>query len=277
MNMLRSVATGLVDAHQHFWNPRRVPQPWLRREHRVLDRPFEPPDLVPLLEPAAVARTVVVQSATGDADTDYLFEVVDDLEWVGAVVAWVRLDAADTTRSRLSELVRRPKLRGIRHLVQLEPDPHWILRPEVQEGLAVVAEAGLVLELPAEFPNHLVDVPELARRYPELTLVIDHLAKPPVGTPAMERWRDELASAAQFPNVHAKVSGLAGEFEPAIEAALRLLGPSRLMVGSDWPVSLLHAGYVETIRRLSDAVTAVAGSEASEILSETASRVYRLT
>src|SRR5947207_1913133 len=186
----------IVDAHHHFWNPARIPQRWMTAEHAAIDRTFEPADLEPLLNAAGVVRTVLVQSAASDEDTDYMFELVADLDWVGAVVAWIPLDAPSESRTRLRVLAEQPKLRGVRELIHQKSDPHWILRPEVDEGLQAVAEAGLVLELPAVFPDHLGDVPELAGRHPRLTLVIDHLTKPPFGTPAMARWRDELAAAA---------------------------------------------------------------------------------
>jgi L-fuconolactonase len=276
----------IVDAHHHFWNPSRIPQPWMTSEHAVIDRAFEPVDLEPLLAAAGVTRTVLVQSAASDADTDYMFELVADADFVGGVVAWVRLDQAVAARARLDELAAQPKLRGIRHLIHQEQDPHWILRPEAQEGLAAVAEAGLVLELPAVFPDHLGDVPELARRHPGLAIVIDHLAKPPLGTDGMPAWREQLAAAAAHANVAAKVSGLntvvqrgdwtADDLAPAVEAALETFGPPRLMLGSDWPVALLNGGYVDVLGRTAAAVRAAAGDAADEILAGTASRLYRL-
>jgi L-fuconolactonase len=276
----------MIDAHHHFWNPARIPQPWMAAEHAAIDRAFEPADLEPLLAQAGVVQTVLVQSAARDDDTDYMFELVADVDWVGAVVAWVRLDDAAAARARLRELTPQPKLRGIRHLIHQEPDTHWLLRPEVQDGLAAVADAGLLLELPAVFPDHLDDVPELSRRHPGLTLVVDHLAKPPLGTPAMGRWQEELAAAAEHPNVFAKVSGLntvvrradwsPDDLEPAVKAALESFGASRLLFGSDWPVALLNGGYVDVVARTAEAVRAVAGRDAETILSGTASRLYRL-
>jgi len=281
-----TVSFMLIDAHQHFWNPARIPQPWMTAEHAAIDRRFEPGDLEPLLAAAGVTRTVLVQSASHDADTDYMFELVADVDFVGAVVAWAPLDDAPAARRRLRELAAQPKLRGVRHLIHQEPDPHWILRDEVQDGLAAVAAAGLVLELPAVFPDHLGDVPELARRHEELTIVIDHLAKPPLGSTAMSRWRDELADAASHANVFAKVSGLntifshadwgPADLAPAVEAATESFGPSRLMLGSDWPVALLNGGYLDVVSRTADAVRNAAGERAAEILSGTASRLYRL-
>ena len=247
-------------------------------EHAAINRAFEPADLEPLLAPADVTRTVLVQSAASDDDTDYMFELTADVDWVGAVVAWVRLDDAETTRGRLRALGAQPKLRGVRHLIHQEPDPHWILRPEVQPGLEAVEEAGLVLDLPVEFPNHLEDVPELARRHPRLVLVIDHLGKPPAGAGDFRAWRKQLAAAAEHPNVFAKVSGLdtGVDLTLAIEAAVSTFGADRLMAGSDWPVSLLTGGYCDVVGRTSAVIAQVAGDAAGEILTTTAQRVYGL-
>jgi L-fuconolactonase len=265
----------VVDAHHHFWNPGRIPQRWMTAEHAAIDRPFEPADLEPLLREGEIDRTVLVQGACEDRDTDYMFELIDGVDWVGAVVAWV--DLADA-RTRLRELRSQPKLRGIRHLIHTEPDPHWILRPSVAPGLELLQAEGLLLELPAEFPHHLEDVPELARRYPGLTLVIDHLAKPPLGSSGLARWREQLSAAAAHPNLRAKVSGLDTrlDIQPAVQAAVASFGPGRLVFGSDWPVSLLNGSYAEVTGRTIDAVRAVAGDGADAILGGTAAELYAL-
>jgi L-fuconolactonase len=274
----------LVDAHHHFWNPARIPQPWMTAEHAAIDRAFEPPDLEPLLAACGVVATVLVQSAAEDRDTDYMFELVERAPWVGAVTGWCRLDDVETTRRRLDSLAGHTKLRAIRHLIHQEADPHWVLRPEVQPALALLEEHGLLLELPAVFPDHLGDVAELARRHAGLTLVIDHLAKPPLGTPAMAAWQAELEAAAACPNVVAKVSGLntmvgrsdwdAGDLEPAVRVAFAAFGPERLVFGSDWPVALLNGTYEHVVRETAEAVRRVAGGEAGPVLAGNAARLY---
>ena len=95
-----------------------------------------------------------------------MFAQAAEHPWIGAVTAWVDLVSPERTRSRLDALASEPELRGIRHLIHEEADPHWILRAAVLESLAVVEERGLVLELPCVFPRHLGDLPELARRFP---------------------------------------------------------------------------------------------------------------
>ena len=171
----------VVDAHQHFWNPARIPQPWMTDEHAAIARTFEPPDLEPLLADCGVGQTVLVQSAATDEDTDYMFEVAGEVPGWGRSSAGAGSTIRDAARRRLDELQARPKFRGIRHLIHQEHDPHWILRPSVAAGLALLEERGLLLELPAVYPNHLDDVPTLAARYPGLTIVVDHLGKPPLG------------------------------------------------------------------------------------------------
>jgi L-fuconolactonase len=274
----------IIDSHHHFWNPAVIPQPWMTEEHRVIDRSFEPRDLEPLLAECGITATVLVQSAASDVDTDYMFDLVEEAEWVGAVTAWCRLDDVQVARRRLDDLRSRPKLRGVRHLIHQEPDPHWLLRAEIQPALGLLEERGLLLELPAVFPDHLGDVPELARRYPGLILVVDHLAKPPIGTPGIGAWEASLEQAAACSNVVAKVSGLntmvqrpdwdASDLEAVVGMAFVAFGPRRLLFGSDWPVALLNGSYQHVVRETVAAIRSVAGDDAGAILGGNAARLY---
>jgi L-fuconolactonase len=215
-----------------------------------------------------------------------MFEVADEVSWVGAIVAWCPLDDEHRTRARLETLRLRRKFRGIRHLIHQEPDPHWIMRPEVHPGLALLESEQLVLELPAVFPHHLGDIPELARRYPGLTMVIDHLGKPPLGTDDMKPWEELLRAAAVPTNVHAKISGLntvaptrewtAADLEPAVRVAVDAFGTTRLVCGSDWPVALLNGDYERVWRETVSAIEDIVGAEADQILTTTAATLYRL-
>jgi L-fuconolactonase len=156
----------------------------------------------------------------------------------------------------------------------------------VQPALALLEERGLLLELPAVFPGHLVDVPELARRYPALKLVVDHLGKPPIGTAAMPSWQYDLEHAAACPNVFAKVSGLnttirsaewsAADLEPAVRIAAGAFGAGRLMFGSDWPVALLNGTYEQVVRETTNAIRTVAGDDAEMILGANALSLYAI-
>ena len=278
-----------VDGHQHFWDPARVGLPWLRPEHGILARAFEPGDLEPLLSGAGVARTILVQSACADGDNGLMFEHARGRDWIAAVVAWLPLESPERTALRLEELAAEPKLRGVRHQIHDEPDPHWILQPNVLESLQLLEARRLVLELPAVWPRHLPDVPELARSFPELTIVVDHLGKPPLdgGAADLEAWAGELRAAADSgPNVAAKISGLntatskldwsAADLESCIRTALDAFGAERLLCGSDWPYALLNGGYQRIWSGTRRALAAVAPDGQEQLLARTAERLYRL-
>ena len=248
--------------------------PWLTADLAAVDRPFLPTDLAPELAGAGVEGTVLVQSACSDADTDFMLSLADQHEWIRGVVAWVDLEQPVRAEARLDELAAHGRVRGIRHLIHDEADPHWILRRAVADGLGLVEERDLVLELPAVWPRHLPDVPELAARYPTLRLVIDHLAKPPVDG-RLDAWADALRAAAEGENVSAKFSGVdARVLEPALEVALDAFGPQRLLWGSDWPVSLLTTTYGEYFAASVRAVEGLAPERADDLLRGNAARLY---
>ncbi len=275
-----------VDGHQHFWDPTTLPLPWMTAAQAVIDRPFGPGQLAPLMRTAGVEATILVQAACLDADTDSMFDHAARYEWIAAVVAWVPLDDPNRADERLDELAAEPKLRGIRHLIHDEEDPHWILQSSVLESLELLEQRGLIIELPAVFPRHLGDVPELARAFPQLRIVIDHLGKPPLGRDIFGRWATELATAAENPNVAAKISGLntattahdwdAAALRPAVQVAVDAFGPDRLLCGSDWPVALLNGDYDRVWRETRRVVELVAPANAEAVLAGTARRLYEL-
>jgi L-fuconolactonase len=276
----------IVDAHQHFWNLERGPLPWMTDAHAAIRRTFEPSDLEPLLARTGVSTTVLVQAANSDADTDAMFEHAARHDWIGGVIAWIDLRSPERTEQRLDELAPRQKLRGFRHLIHDERDPHWILRDDVLASIALLEQRGLILELPCVYPRHLGDVPELAARFPGLTIVIDHLGKPPLGRAELVPWAAAIGAAAARGNVAAKLSGLntmlpssdwhASDLRDAVEIALDAFGPNRLLCGSDWPVALLNGDYEKVWRETIGVLEDVAPQHAGALLSGTAVRLYGL-
>jgi L-fuconolactonase len=274
----------IVDAHHHFWNTARNPLPWMTPSHGAIDGIFEPATLAPSLAAHGIDRTVLVQAADLDSDTDYMFELANGVAWVGAVTAWLPLADPTRCRRRLAELVRHSKFRAVRHLIHFEPDPHWIMQPEVLESLALVAESRLILELPVVFPRHFQDTAELAGRFPDLRLVIDHLGKPPIGSDRMDEWEALIRSCASHENVYSKISGLntsmsrtdwdVDDFIEPAKVAIDCFGPDRLMCGSDWPVALLNGDYDRVWETLVEALELVAPDSASRLLGETARDLY---
>jgi L-fuconolactonase len=138
----------------------------------------------------------------------------------------------------------------------------------------------------AVFPNHLKHVPTLAEKVPNLTLIIDHLAKPPIKDKQMGDWADQMAAAAQYPNVYAKISGLntavgspdwsAADLKPYIDFAIEKFGAERLMFGSDWPVAILAGDYAKVWAETNKALAGRSQAEIDAILGGAAANAYRI-
>jgi L-fuconolactonase len=285
----------VIDAHLHLWNTERLRYEWLQRpENAVINRTFGFADVRSRAAAAGVDRAVLVQADDSAADTEVMLEIAAAHPEVAGVVAWVPLDRPAEAAARLDELEKRPAFSGIRTLIHDQPDPDWLLRPEVGEGLALLEQRGIPFDVIAVLPRHLSHVPVLSERYPELRMVLDHLAHPPLGEPGtgesgtgesgMGEWRALITAAARNPRVFAKVSGLyppgsswtADDLEEVVDFAFGLFGPDRLMFGSDWPVAELSGGYAKVRTELSRLFASLSPDGHLAVLGGTAARFYAL-
>jgi L-fuconolactonase len=273
-----------IDAHHHLWDLSTGGYDWPTPAETPIFRSFTPDDLRPELVRAGVDRTVLVQTVDTLEDTDAMIRAKAANEWIAGIVGWVPLtDVRAATREIESRLGNG--LRGVRHLIHRMPDDDWLLRADVRTGLALLTSFELSFNVMAVFPRHLRHVPAVADQHPGLTIVIDHLAKPPIRGHGWDQWRLELEAAARRPNVVAKLSGLdtaAGpgwtgdEILPSVEVAIEAFGPSRLLFGSDWPVCHLVSTYGQVVDATERWLAALSPHERDAVLGANAERVYRL-
>ena len=272
-----------TDAHQHFWDLASGRYDWPTEAEGPIFRSFGPAELAPELQAAGIDRTVLVQTTDSTADTDSMLEAAVRHPFIGGVVGWVPLQDPASLQAELDRLDGR--LSGVRHLIHREADPGWILRGDVAAGLGELERLGLPFDVVAVFPDHLALVPEVARRHPDLVLVIDHLAKPPYRGEAWDAWSAQLRAAAAAPTVRAKISGLdtaagpgwtVGELRPAFDLALEAFGPDRLLFGSDWPVCRLVSSYGDVVRATQQLIEGLSADEQARIMGGTAAEVYAL-
>ncbi|WP_329551536.1 amidohydrolase family protein [Streptomyces sp. NBC_00696] len=277
-----------VDAHHHVWDLSVRDQEWITGDElQPLRRDFTVADLEPEARAAGVDRTVLVQTITVAEETPEFLALADAHDLIAGVVGWTDLtrpDIADEL-ARLRELPGGRYLKGIRHQVQGEPDPNWLLRPDVRRGLTALADAGLVYDL-VVLPEQLPAAVEAAKSLPQLAFVLDHLGKPLVASGHQEPWATSVRSLAALPNTYCKLSGLVTEadwktwrtedLQPYTDTALDAFGPSRLMFGSDWPVCILAATYDQVADTARELTYALDAAERTEVFEGTATRVYGL-
>jgi len=275
-----------IDTHLHMWDLARCDYPWLTPEAGIIYGSHSIDEVDAERTAAGVEGAILVQAADNHCDTDLMREAMASHPWVVGVVGWLDLVQGSAAERDAIELATFGDVVGIRHLIHTEPDPDWVVRPAVIEGLRAVARAGLTFDVVSVELRHLEHVPTLARALPGLTLVIDHLSKPPIASGNLSAWAERLRAAAAFPNVHAKVSGLdtaAGspdwtpdDLRPAFEIALEAFGADRLMYGGDWPISKLGGGYTRQVTAFEKLLAPLSAAEQAEIRGGTALRAYRL-
>ena len=276
----------IVDSHQHFWQVGRFDYPWMSSDVEVLYRDYLPPALEPILKQNGVAQTVLVQASNSVEETRWMLKLADDYPFIAGVVGWVDLMSDEATRHQLEELTAHPKFKGVRHLVESEPSDDWLSQPQVLSGLRQLSRYGISYDLLVH-TRHLKHVKTVAENCPELRLVIDHMAKPPVAGGEMDEWKREIREAANFPNIFCKLSGLVTEanwsewqtedLRPFVDYALEIFGPGRLMYGSDYPVCLLAASYERVLESFDSLLTALDDDDKSRIFGKNATQFYRLS
>jgi L-fuconolactonase len=274
----------IIDSHLHLWNLDGGGYPWLTPESGVLYANFEPAHAEVELRRSGVDGAVLVQADDTEADTEAMLRVADENDWVVGVVGWIALIDPATAERQLDRWQRHPRFCGVRHLVHDDPRDDFLELPAVRESLALLAERGVSFDVPNAWPRHLGAVTALASALPDLTVVIDHLAKPPRGRDDFADWRAEFERAAERPNTVAKLSGLR---EPGVDysvdalrevwdIALDSFGPERLLWGSDWPITVPHGGYGPTYGVLATLISELSEWEREAVLGDTATAVYAL-
>jgi L-fuconolactonase len=274
-----------TDAHQHFWQVGRFDYPWMPEPPSPLCRDYLPRDLYPVLERNRFEGSIAVQATHDLRETEWLLELAGEYPWIAGVVGWV-----DLTDARMGETLDRlqtnPRFKGVRHMVQDEPDHEWLLRGDVIRGLRELARRGLPYDL-LIYPRHLPLVPRLAEEIPDLRMVIDHIAKPPIATGRVDGWAEGMERAAQYPLVFAKLSGMitetdhtewkAADLKPFVAHAYRCFGADRLMFGSDWPVCLLAGSWKAVLAAFTQSLGALPMETREQLLGGTAARFYGIS
>lgn len=278
----------IIDAHHHFWDPDNGDYDWLSGPFQPIRRIFGPDDLAPSIAAFGIRGTVLVQTWHSLAESRDYLTIADSTDFVAGVVAWVDLSdlRVAETLAELKASAAGKWLVGIRHLLHLEADPRWLLRPDVRRGLAAVAEAGLVYDLVGN-TAHLPAMLQTVADFPRLRFVLDHIAKPDIKDAVREPWTTLMRGFRPHrDHVWCKLSGMITEADwrhwspqdlrPYVLEALDIFGPERCMFGTDWPVCLVAGSYADVVTALRSCLAGLDDAQREQIFGRSAIEAYRL-
>jgi L-fuconolactonase len=273
-----------LDSHQHFWRYRPETHAWIDGSMAVLKRDFLPLDLEPLLRSQGFDGCIAVQASQTLDDTRFLLSLAEHHPFIKGVVGWVDLLSPELPR-QLEELARHPRLKGVRHVAQSEPDDAFLAREDMVRGIAALEPFGLAYDI-LIYARQLPAAIELARRLPRQRFVLDHIAKPEIKVGRISPWKEQVRELSSCPNVLCKVSGMvteaawhgftAADFRPYLDVVFGAFGADRLMFGSDWPVCTLAADYATVADIVLDALGGRPAAEREAVLGGNAARFYRI-
>lgn len=273
-----------LDSHHHFWRYNPLEYDWIDESQSLIRRDFLPENLGPEMRASNVTGAISVQARQTLEETYWLLELAEQHEFIQGVVGWVPLTDPDLERL-LAQVAGHAKLRSVRHVLQDEPDPNFMLRADFNAGIRAVTRAGLAYDI-LVFERHLPQTIRFVDSHPGQTFVLDHLAKPRVRDGEISPWRENIRELAKRPNVYCKLSGLVTEADyaswttehlmPYVEVALSAFGAGRLMFGSDWPVCLPASSYPRWISAVEEMTSTLSPEEQEQIWFETAKKAYRL-
>jgi L-fuconolactonase len=275
----------MIDSHHHLWKYNVAEYGWISPQMQVLRRDFLPEELERLMHHFGIEGTVAVQARQTLEETSWLLQFADKHPLIRGVVGWVPLTDGAAAGKHLEKLAANPKLRAVRHVVQDEPDPRYILRRDFNEGVRELRAFKLRYDI-LIFERHLPAAIEFVDRHPNQIFILDHVAKPYIKDKILSPWDRNMREIAKRRNVYCKLSGMITEADPArwtpaslqpyIDVALGAFGPGRLMYGSDWPVMLLAGEYARWFGTVQNAIAKLSKSEQDRIMGGTAAEAYGL-
>lgn len=273
----------IIDSHQHFWTYDPIHFNWIDHSMSALKQNFLPPDLEEIYKENGIHGCVSVQASSTEDETKTLLAHADKFDFIKGVVGWVDLQAANA-HERLLVYKGNPKFKGVRHVLQSEPD-EFMEQADFIRGISYLADLGLTYDI-LIYPRHLFYAYKLASKFPNQKFIIDHLAKPLIKYKNFNDWSALMNNFKEMPNVHCKVSGMVTEadwkhwgykdFLQPLDKVTEIFGPERMLYGSDWPVCLLAASYKNVLDIIKTYTDKWSQNEKAKIFYENAIQFYNL-
>jgi len=274
----------IIDSHNHFWNYDPIEYDWIDDSMNVIREDFLPENLKITIQEAVVDGVISVQARQSVEETDLLIGMAHQNDFIKGIVGWLPL-IQDDMEVYLKKYEGETKLKGLRHVIQGEPDPEFILRKDFNRGISLLRIYSIVYDIlivERQLPNTI----RFVDQHPNQVFVLDHIAKPLIGMKELSPWKENIMELAKRENVNCKISGMVTEADyqkwtpsqllPYFEVILEAFGPDRLLFGSDWPVCLVASSYKNWMAMVQKSISQLSDSEQAKIMGENAIRLYQL-
>ena len=274
----------VIDSHHHYWHYDPVEYDWIDDSMKVIRKDFLPKDLSRTIQEAGIDGVVTVQARQTIEETEWLISLANQNMFMKGVVGWLPL-IESSIEAYLERFSSDKKLKGVRHVIQGEPDPDFIIRPDFNRGISLLNKYSFVYDIlivERQLPNTI----RFVDNHPNQVFVLDHIAKPLIGQNQISPWREHIKELARRENVNCKISGMvteadfnkwtAEQLQPYFEVILEAFGPERLLFGSDWPVCLVATNYKNWADLVKKNILSCSKEEQGKIMGDNAIRIYRL-
>ncbi|MDP3915306.1 MAG: amidohydrolase family protein [Bacteroidota bacterium] len=274
----------IIDSHHHYWKYNPVEYDWIDDSMKVIRTDFLPEKLEQTIREAGIDGVISVHARQSVEETDWLIEMAHQNKFMKGVVGWLPLIQYDI-ETYLEKYSGEKILKGLRHVVQGEPDPEFILRNDFNRGISLLKKYSLVYDIlivERQLPNTI----RFVDQHPDQLFVLDHIAKPLIRKNESSPWKENIQELAKRENVSCKISGMVTETDftnwtpeqllPYFEVVLEAFGPDRLLFGSDWPVCLVATSYKNWADLVRKNISTFSETEQAKIMGENAFRIYDL-
>jgi len=274
----------VIDSHQHFWIYDPVEYDWIDNDMKRIRADFLPSALKEVITLTGVDGVITIQARQSIEETDWILQHASGNDFIKGVIGWLPL-IDKHVEDYLEKYKDNQWLKGLRHVLQAEPDHEYMLRDDFNMGISLLNKYDLVYEI-LILERHLPVTLKFVDAHPDQVFVIDHIAKPIIKNNVNLPWKKNIIELAKRDNVHCKISGMVTEADywnwtveqlhPYFNTVLEAFGPDRLMFGSDWPVCLVACEYQQWFNIVKDFISQLNDNEQKGILGLNATRIYKL-
>jgi L-fuconolactonase len=278
----------IIDSHIHLLDQSRFGYSWAKGAP-ALRRNWTPDDLAASAKPYTVEGFVFVE-----VDVD-MPQYLDEADWIEELshsdrrvkgcVACLPLERGKAIEPEMARIAAHSVLRGVRRLIQNQPDPDFVLKADFLEAVQLLPRYDLSFDI-CIFHHQLPNTLDMVRRCPEVSFILDHIAKPGIKAGLLDPWRQHIREMAALPNVVCKLSGVTTEADhkawtreqlrPYIDHVIDCFGIDRVMYGGDWPVSELAGRFAQWVEVLDWATAGFSAADKRKLFRDNAIRTYRL-